>query len=295
LDAAENRDEIPDGGRFLVFAPGRGERQAGRRLQQGTKDGPRPRRAGKRGRDEADADSGLHQTEERGHRRGLLDDVWRHAVAMKDGNDRVIEMRPDGTRRDQKRLSRDVAYGNARLLGEGMIRRQREHQRLVRERGCRETGRHEWRVQDADIDIAGRQRSLLVGRIQFAQGDLHLRITRPICPHGARHDAVERNDAEAETQAPAASARHEPDGIAAGVDVPDGRARMIEERDAGIRQPDMSSVSIKQRCAEARLERADSHAQRRLRQVHARRCAPEVQLFGDGDETLQSAQIHLGA
>ena len=67
---------------------------------------------------------------------------------------------------------------------------------------------------------------------------------------------------------------------------------MPKERFARGEQPHPARRALEERRAELVLERADLTAERRLRHVHASSGAPDVSLFGDGDEILNLREAH---
>ena len=74
----------------------------------------------------------------------------------------------------------------------------------------------------------------------------------------------------------------------------DARIRRASSRQhpAGRGELDPAAVAQQQLGADLGLERLDLLTQRRLRDVQALRRAAEVQLFGDGDEVSEVAQLH---
>jgi hypothetical protein len=72
------------------------------------------------------------------------------------------------------------------------------------------------------------------------------------------------------------------------------RVRRSLQRLPGGRQAHRLAVALEQLRADRRLELADRHAQRRLRDRQTPRGPAEVQFFGQNDEIAQVAQLHEG-
>jgi hypothetical protein len=67
---------------------------------------------------------------------------------------------------------------------------------------------------------------------------------------------------------------------------------VIEKDAAARKEHHPASRSLKERSAELVFERADRSAERRLAHVKTRSGAPDVRLFGDGDEITDLFEAH---
>jgi hypothetical protein len=68
-------------------------------------------------------------------------------------------------------------------------------------------------------------------------------------------------------------------------------SRLLEKDRAGRSQRHAAAVALEQPNPQFVLQGADLTAQRWLDDMHARRCAPEMELFGDGDEGADEAEL----
>ena len=68
---------------------------------------------------------------------------------------------------------------------------------------------------------------------------------------------------------------------------------MLEEDAAARKERHAARRSLEERRAELVFERADRSTERRLAHVKAKRGAPDVTFFGDGDEITDLLEAHL--
>ncbi len=83
-----------------------------------------------------------------------------------------------------------------------------------------------------------------------------------------------------------------PGGLARRLDTFEDVIGVRKERVTTRRERHAAGVALEQRHADVLLELAHGLAQRRLRHLQSRGGPPEVQLFRDGDERLQPANLH---
>jgi isoquinoline 1-oxidoreductase subunit alpha len=147
-------------------------------------------------------------------------------------------------------------------------------------------------MQERDVDFVGQQACRKVARLALHELDVHGRTRKPVALNKLRHVGVGRKRREAEPQATGLAARRTAGSRDRIRPAADGNARLVKERATSFGQPDATAVALQQRYADLLFEALNAQAERRLRHVQLRGCAPEMQLFGDRDEATHRPQVH---
>lgn len=128
---------------------------------------------------------------------------------------------------------------------------------------------------------------------QLAQLQLHMRVVTPELSDDCRQCGVLNRRNEADCQL----SRFATPGLlhqgARRVQLDQDAVSFVEQDAAGLGQLDAPVRTMKKRRAQSLLQRADLHAERRLRQVQLVRRAPEVKLLGHGEEVAKSPGVHI--
>ena len=178
------------------------------------------------------------------------------------------------------------------LPGERVHVGQRDHHGLFEHGLDLHAGARARRAHEADVEPPVLEPAQLLGRAQLAQAQRDLRRLGANGPQQLGDERVHRRAHEADGEPADLAALDAPRLARRVLDRGENVARALQERRPGGGQLDLALVAQQQRRAHLLLEPADLLAQRGLGHVQPFRRAAEVQLFRDGHEVAQMAELH---
>ena len=285
-------DELAGRAAERASAPGEPEVEPRVRVGDLAVDDAAPTEVRDRSWDHGDAEPARDEAHDGLHLNRLLRDPWRISGAGGERGDDVVEAGRDRARDHDEGIvgqlaHRDAADGAREAVARGQGRHEALalHDEVIQFRG------HDWRQQQAEIELPRRKRGRLIGGQHFAQCELDARPRRLVGLEQARQHAVVGERDEAEAQAPACAGGHAPHLQHRALELREQPLGFVQKARAFGRELDAAPRAREQRRAEARFQVADRARQRRLRDVQRLRRAPEMQPLGDRDEVAQLAQV----
>src|SRR5258705_12074484 len=222
----------------------------------------------------------------------LVPDLQRHSRFVACARDDGLEGRRSPARAKDGGLIGERSPGVAIVVPEGEPSRKCDDQALGEKALAQQSlALHRW-SKNPDMDASTLQgRYLLRGR-QVAQLDLDVgmppgdksddaRAVEEVRPKGAAHEQLADFTAARPLSIPRGLLR-----------LRDKRSRFSQEHSAGVRQFHVTLRPVKEGGLQLPLETPDLLAQGRLRDMKSRGGPPKMELFGDGEEIAQVAQLH---
>ncbi len=175
-----------------------------------------------------------------------------------------------------------------------MSRGHDEPQRIAPQQPQRDAFGHALVVaHQADVEFAAAQALELQLRMHLAQVQRDVGVAAPVVGDDvAQHLGQRQRRRETDAQQADLAARHALQFLRQRLRRGEHRPRALEQGVASIGQRHRAARAREQLHAQLLFQRADLLAERWLRHVQAQRGPREVQLFRDGDEIAQVAQLH---
>ena len=179
------------------------------------------------------------------------------------------------------------------VLGTWVGRREQRDKRLRKDGSCDEVVDALGVAHYSCVNIAGEQALDDACRERLVELQLHVGVGGDVSREDLRQRREHPRSDKADVQPPGLSRTDALGLTEVLLDVAQGPAGPFEKRRPGRRERDRSRCAGQQRASDRVLEPANGLRERRLRHVQPAGRPPEVQLFGDGHEVTQVAELDV--